>query len=149
MIFIPFNTPSLKNSRIMTSRGNFHSPTVRKYLQNIGVKSYSVSKKLVEDYKGRENLFKRAFSSVDLDSLRHRPLVLGFHPVRNSKRSFDLHNCIHVVLDLMVAHKYIEDDDADTVAVVPMQNSSGNYYSIDKEQPGIYLSVLNGKTIRY
>ena len=41
LIFIPGNTPSLKNSKVKTARGIFSSTTVKKYLRNLGIQNYS------------------------------------------------------------------------------------------------------------
>ena len=147
MIFIPYNVPSSKNSKVNTSRGSFHSPSVRKYLQKIGVQHYSVSKKQVIEYKTRPNLFKKAFEEVNLREYP-KPLVIGFHPVRNSKRSFDLHNIIHIIADLMVAHDLIDEDDANNFIAVPLK-IGGNYYSQDPDNSGLYLDILNGKAITF
>ena len=46
-IFIPFNVPSLKNSKIKTTRGIFPSKTFKKYLQAIGIQHFSSSKKII------------------------------------------------------------------------------------------------------
>ena len=35
MIFIPHNVPSLKNSKVKTSKGIFASPTVSKYIRKL------------------------------------------------------------------------------------------------------------------
>ena len=56
-VFIPFNTPSSKNSKIATSRGVFHSKLVRAYLKNIGIKEYSVTKRTIKYEKGASNAF--------------------------------------------------------------------------------------------
>ena len=56
-LFIQNNVPSLKNSKIKTSRGIFSSKTVGKYLRSLGIQSYSSSKKLVKGYVTRENEF--------------------------------------------------------------------------------------------
>ena len=146
MIFIPYNVPSSKNSRVNTSKGSFHSPSVRKYLQKLGVKKFSSSKKSVEGYKNRENLFNVAFTGVDLK--QYKPLILGFHPVRDSKRSFDLHNIIHIVADLMQAHDIIDGDDSEHLVAVPFK-IGGYYYSQDSDNPGLYLDILNGRTVNY
>lgn len=145
MIFIPHNVPSSKNSRVNTIRGSFHSPSVRKYLQKVGVKKFSSSRKLVEDYKDRPNLFRQAFEGVDLT--KYKPLVLGFHPVRDSKRAFDLHNIIHIIADLLQAHNIIESDNANHFVAMPLR-MEGKYYSESKDSPGLYLKILNGSTIQ-
>lgn len=146
MIFIPYNVPSSKNSRVNTSKGSFHSPSVRKYLQKLGVKKFSSSKKSVEGYKNKENLFNTAFEGIDLK--QYKPLIIGYHPVRDSKRSFDLHNIIHIVADLMQAHDIIEDDNMENFIAVPLK-IGGKFYSQDNDNPGLYLDILNGKTISY
>ena len=58
LIFIPFNTPSLKNSKIKTSRGIFPSKTVKKYLSDLGIQKYSSSRKEVTGYKTKPNLIE-------------------------------------------------------------------------------------------
>ena len=58
MIFIPYNTPSLKNSKIKTSKGIFSSKTVKKYLNSLGIQKYSSSKKEVIGYKNKPNQIK-------------------------------------------------------------------------------------------
>ena len=146
MIFIPYNTPSSKNSRVNTRSGSFFSPAVRKYLQKIGVKNFSSSKKTVDVYKNRGNLFIKCFEDVDLK--QYKPLILGYHPVRDSKRRFDLHNCFQIIGDLLQAHDIIEDDSAEYLVPVPMKIDD-DYYSVDKDKPGIYLKVLNGELIQY
>ncbi len=142
MIFIPHNVPSSKNSRVNTSRGSFHSPAVSKYLQKLGIRSYSVSRRIVLEYKdeGRPNLFREAFDGLDLKN--YKPLIIGYHPVRNSKRKFDLHNTIQILADLMQAHEIIEDDSAEYFVAMPMA-IGGKYYSYDPDNPGVYLKVLN------
>ena len=49
-LFIGTNVPSLKNSKIKTSRGIFSSKTVGKYLRGLGIQSFSSSKKIVKGY---------------------------------------------------------------------------------------------------
>ena len=50
LLFIKGNVPSLKNSKIKTSRGIFSSKTVKRYLNSLGIQSYSPSKKIVKGY---------------------------------------------------------------------------------------------------
>jgi hypothetical protein len=136
--FIPLNTPSLKNSKIKTSRGIFPSKTVMKYLRELGVQKYSSSKKEIVDYKTKPNLFREAFKGWKKpDNL----IVLGMHFVRNSKRGFDFNNASQVILDLMTAHNFIEDDDC--YHVVPQYyEKNGKYHTIDKENPGVYVKII-------
>lgn len=145
--FVPFNTPSSKNSRVNTSKGSFFSPTVKKYLQKLGIKTFSSQRKEVRKYKNKSNLFEDIFKNSNLK--QYQPLIIGFHPVRDSKRKFDLHNCLQIIGDLLQAHDLIEDDNADYFVPIPIKGSNGHYYSIDKENPGIYLYILNGKTLNF
>jgi 5'-3' exonuclease len=65
--FIPYNTPSSKNSRVNTGKGSFHSPAVSKYLRKLGIAGYSVSKREVKEYKdkNRTNQFREIFKDSD------------------------------------------------------------------------------------
>src|SRR5690606_4150263 len=90
LIFIPNNTPSLKNSNVKTSRGVFASKTVKKYLTALVIQRYSSSKKEVVGYVKKPNLFENIRSQFELDIKdKSYPLLIGMHFVRNSKRDFD------------------------------------------------------------
>lgn len=136
VIFIPGNVPSLKNSKVKTGKGIFHSKTVQNYLRQLGIQSYSPSKKIVKEYKTRENEFRKAIGNY-FDNAKY-PLIIKFHFVRNSKRQFDIINVQQIILDLLTAHNFIADDNADCIipAVFRMNN---NYYTIDKNKPGVFL----------
>jgi len=111
------------------------SKTVRKYLQKLGVKKYSVSKKTVEDYKTRPNLFEAAVKSMrDELKCRKPPYLIGLHFVRDSKRKFDWMNSAAIICDLLVAHDVIEDDNMDYLIPSPFLINSV-WYQIDKEFP--------------
>lgn len=141
IIFIPYNTPSLKNSKIKTARGIFHSKTVTKYLRALGIQAYSPSKKYVKGYKRRPNEFADIFDEVNWDKPTET-IILGFHFVRNSKRKFDFQNANQIVLDLMTAHDLIEDDNMDWVIPIPFKMND-KWYSHDKINPGVYLTIFN------
>jgi len=57
-IFIPGNIPSLKNSKIMTSKGLFSSKTVKKFLRSHGIQSYSSKDKIVKGYVKTPDTFR-------------------------------------------------------------------------------------------
>lgn len=138
-IFIPENTPSSKNSKVMTKRGIFHSKAVRKYLQKLGVKNYSVSKKTVECYKKRPNLFEKAVVPMR-QYLKDKtpPHLIKFYFIRNSKRKFDGINAMAIICDLLVAHNVIFDDDMDNL--IPSFNFiNDKWYDTDKENAGVLL----------
>lgn len=142
MIFIKENVPSLKNSKIKTSRGIFPSKTVKKYLQKLGIQKYSVSKKTVQGYVTRPNEFMNISKQWN-EEIKNKeyPLKIGFHFIRNSKRKFDFHNAVQIVADLLVAHDFIEDDNMDYFIPVPLKYK-GQWYSIDKENPGVIIKIF-------
>jgi hypothetical protein len=145
MIFIPFNVPSLKNSKKpVTLPGKDYttfvpSDAVRKYLQKIGVKKYSGKK--VECYTTRPNLFRQAVGDYFKDI--QYPARIKFYFVRDTKRKFDFHNAVQIIADLLVAHGFIEDDNMDCFVPFPMF-SNGKWYSVDKNRPGVYLKIEEG-----
>lgn len=156
MIWIPGNVPSSKNSKVATSKldestgkirkGIFNSKQVSKYLQGLGVKSYS-EKRGVEDYKTRPNLFRQAVEKYPIKT--DYPIILGMHFVRDSKRRFDFNNASQIICDLLVAHRFIDDDDCQHLYPVPMYFTSGGlhfesggFYSVDKHAAGVFLDVI-------
>jgi chlorite dismutase len=141
MIFIPENVPSLKNSKIKTSKGIFPSKTVKKYLQKLGIQKYSVSKKEVVGYATRENLFIKKFKENNWKKPLNQAII-EFHFVRGSKHKFDFHNAVQILADLMVAHDLIEDDNMDYFIPFPMKKNN-KWYSYDKKNPGVYIKIKN------
>ena len=142
MIFVPFNVPSSKNSKIATSKGVFHSKTVKKYLGKLGIQTYSVSKKTVKGYVTRPNLFRHVLKDFpELLENKKKPYLIGLHFVRDSKRKADFHNLAQIVMDLLVAHGFIEDDDMTEVFPVPLK-INGSYFSISRDNPGVFITVL-------
>ena len=142
-IFIPGNVPSSKNSKVKCSRGIFHSPAVRHYLQKIGVSKYSVTRRTVENYKTRPNLFEAAVLPVKEKMLSHAvlpiPLIVGMYFIRDSKRNFDWLNIAQITCDLLVAHQVIPDDSMNVFVPFPILRD-GRWYHIDKTKPGCILS---------
>lgn len=135
-VFVPFNTPSLKNSKMYTKRGVFPSSSVKKYLQSLGVKKYSCSRGTFENYKTRPNLFGKAVRSMkEILSLGEPPHKIGLFFIRNSKRRFDFINAAQIICDLLTAHGVIEDDNMDYLIPFPVE-IDGKWYGIDKDRPG-------------
>ena len=153
MIFIPNNIPSLKNSKIATTIGKapnkrvilLPSKTVKKYLKAMGIKKYS-AKGYVEEYATRENLFREAVGNF-FDGCQ-KPVVVKFFFVRGSHHKFDIINAMQIICDLLVAHGYIEDDNADYLIPVPMR-AEGKWYSYDKDNPGVYLKIVKNNEIKH
>jgi len=141
LIFIPFNVPSLKNSKIKTSRGIFPSKTVKSYLSDLGIQRYSASRKEVVGYAKRPNKieelrdkFNKALEGKSL------PVEVGFHFVRKTKHKFDFNNANQIIADLLTAHGIIEDDNMDYF--IPYAFKMNNkFYTIDKDNPGVYLRI--------
>ena len=155
MIFIPGNIPSLKNSKVKTSRGIFSSPTVSKFLRSIGIQGFNSRKKTVKGYvdPNRPNQFEALRSTFEaMKSGKDDPLIIGYHQVRNSKRLFDFSNSVEILQDLMTSHDFIEDDNVKFVFPVPMsitgelinQSDPRKFplYSVDKENAGVWIKLF-------
>lgn len=155
MIFIPGNIPSLKNSKVKTSRGIFSSPTVTKFLRSIGIQTFNSRKKTVKGYvdltrPNQFEAFREKFAEMRLG--KGDPLIIGYHQVRNSKRLFDFSNSVEIIQDLMTAHDFIEDDNVKYVFPVPMSVDGKliteddprafPLYSVDKENPGCWIKIF-------
>jgi hypothetical protein len=154
MIFIPGNVPSLKNSKVKTSKGIFHSKAVNNYIRSLGIQSFSSSKKIVKGYSdpNRPNVFELLRPQFEaMKRGKANPMIIGYHQVRNSKRLFDFSNSVEILQDLMTAHEFIEDDNVAFVFPVPMNikgelpnihNLTDKWYSVDKENPGVYIKIF-------
>ena len=142
LIFIPGNVPSSKNSRINTKHGSFASKTVKAYLNSLGIQSYSSSKKIVKGYVNKPNVIEGLRESfLKQTEGKELPLEIGFHFVRDSKRKFDFHNIVQVVLDLMTASDIIIDDNMN--CVIPFALKIGDdFYSVNKDDPGVYIKII-------
>lgn len=121
-IFIKGNFPSFKNSKQYVGNGRMiMSKTVQKYL-----KSYEYQWKTIPYEFANENY----------------PMLVGLHFVRGTKHRFDFHNMVQGVADLMVKYGWLKDDSMDYFIPFPMQ-IDGEYYSYDKENPGVYIKIMN------
>ena len=147
MVFISGSIPSSKNSKVATSKGVFHSKTVAKFLREQGIQHYSVSKKEVTYYKTKPCVFP--VDELKLLVLKQKirsdilpgPIKIGIHFIRQTKAKFDFHNICQILFDLMVAFDIIDDDNMDCVLPFPMQ-MNGNWYTVDKDNPGAYIAIL-------
>ena len=139
-LFVPGNVPSLKNSKIKTTRGVFASKTVRKYLQKQGIVKYSVREKTVTGYKTRDNEFAKNRKFFRPIMIGEPPYKIGFHFVRGSKHKFDFHNAVQILADIMVAHDFIPEDDMDNLIPFPYKKEKV-WYSYNKENPGVWIKI--------
>jgi hypothetical protein len=138
--FIPGNTPSLKNSKIKTSKGIFPSKTVTKYLRSFNILSFSSSRKEVVYKRNQEKLFYDAFYAYFLEFDREKPIIAQFHFVRGSRHKFDFNNANQIIADLFSAHDFIEDDNMDYFIPSPFK-VKGNWYSYDANNPGVWVKL--------
>ena len=143
LIWISGNVPSLKNSKVKTSRGIFSSKTVKKYLANLGIQRYSSSRKEVLGYKTRPNIFQEQIVPQITELLENKepPFEIGFHFVRGTKHKFDFNNANQLIADLIVAHGVIEDDNMDYF--IPFALKIDNkFYSVDKLNSGVWIKII-------
>lgn len=117
-IFIPGNVPSSKNSKTWTGKFLVNSNVTTRYIKT--TESYW------QEYRPR---FLEAVSGLT------KPYRIGFLFVRDSRRRFDYINPMQSVADLMVKHKWIEDDNADIL--LPYFEP----YQYSKEHPGVYILI--------
>jgi len=118
-IFIPFNVPSSKNSRVWTGRFMVSSKAVTTWRKN--TKQYWMDYKndFLADYWGRR-----------------LPIRLSMHFIRGNRHKFDYNNMSNTVLDEMVKYGWLPDDNADMV--IPVFEP----YVYDKQNPGVYLQII-------
>lgn len=123
-IFIPGNVPSSKNSRMMTKSGLLiKSPLCFKY-----------EKAIKDIFVEKSKEFREYVGEID------KPLFIRLHFVRDSKRRCDFHNLTQFIADLLVKNGWIEDDNMNQVFFVPYK-IEGKWYSIDKENCGVWIKV--------
>ena len=113
----------------------------------MGIQGFSSSKHTVKEYKdliNRPNIFRNKVGSYfdSYDWSKQEPLVLGYHFIRNSKRSFDYINACQIIFDLLSAHDFIPDDDMQHLVPVPLKIDS-RWWHVDKDSPGVILKILN------
>jgi len=140
VFFIQNNIPSLKNSKVSTSKGVFSSPVVQKFLRSYGIKYYSSGKKVVEGYKTIPMTFP-ADELRELFKESEWPIEIGFHFVRSSRRRFDFVNAVQIILDMFTAFDIIPDDSMDFVTPRAFKIND-KFYSYDKNNPGVYVKII-------
>jgi len=119
-IFIPFNTPSSKNSKQWTGK-------------------FLVSNKNTQKCKKDTKKYWEENKADFLEQLKGlpKPYNIEFTFIRKSKHKFDYINPMQTVADEMVHHGWIEDDNVDEI-----KPFFGNY-KYDKNTPGVIIKVLN------
>mgnify|MGYP003136857359 CR=1 FL=1 len=118
-IFIPGNVPSSKNGRVWTGRYSIASKATRRYWKESELYWIKLRKEFTKQLKKLE-----------------KPYKIKFTFIRKSKHKFDYINPCQTVQDLMVKHKWLEDDNCDIINPV-----FGNY-KYDKDKPGVIIKIL-------
>lgn len=119
MIFIPYNTPSSKNSKRWTGRRLINSKTVERYIKNT-IKEWEENRaEFLEEIKGLE-----------------KPYKIGLYFKRDSIRKFDYINIAQIVMDLMTKYNWIDDDNM--TEVIPVFIG----YEVDRKNPGVIITVI-------
>jgi Holliday junction resolvase RusA-like endonuclease len=71
-----------------------------------------------------------------------KPILVGFHFIRDSKRRYDFINALQLPLDIMTKCSYIDDDNIWEIIPVPMM-INGTFTTVDKENAGVLFKILN------
>ena len=121
-IFIPGNVPSSKNGRVWTGRYSIASKATRRY--------WKQSEKYWIKYKKKFATLIKKYKE---------PYRVKFTFIRGSKHKFDYLNPAQTIQDLMVKHRWIEDDNCDIL--IPEFGK----YKYDKEKPGVIITILKSK----
>lgn len=140
LFFIPNNVPSLKNSKVKTSRGIFPSKTVTSYLRSFNILSFSSGRKQVLYKKKKDKIFQELVEPYFINIDREKPLIVYFHFVRKSKHAFDFNNATQIISDLFTAHDFIVDDNMDYFIPIPFK-IKGKWYTYDKNNPGVWVKI--------
>jgi len=124
--FIPFNTPSSKNSKQWT--GKFLTSSKNTHLW----------RKLTEPHwiKLKDEFLKELEKQP-----KNLPLFIGMHFVRKSKHKFDFNNVTQTIQDEMVTHGWLSDDNSDIMLPIPLLENNSTYKH-DKLNPGVYIKII-------
>jgi hypothetical protein len=117
-IFIPYNVPSSKNSKVWTGRFLVNSKTTAKYIKNT-----------------KEHWEKEKEAFLKMLKGKSAPYNIALYFKRDSLRRFDLINATQILFDLMQEYEWIEDDSA--YIVTPVYEG----FCIDREDPGVFIYV--------
>ena len=122
------NIPSLKNSRIFVKKMNrlIDSKTVSKYKKDLSFWNSSINCER----------FKAISDTLD------KPLILGIHFIRDSRRKSDFINTCQLPFDLMTSLGWWPDDNSYEVLPQPMQ-LNGEWNTVNKNYAGMIFKILN------
>ena len=123
MLYLPYNVASSKNSKQWTGKMLISSKTTKKYEK--ASKAY---------WEANREFFLKLILG------KKKPLLIGIHFVRSSKRSYDWVNPVQTVQDQMVRFGWIEDDSIHDFYPVPFE-VDGEYTTYN-DLGGFFLKVL-------
>ena len=122
-VFIPHNTPSLKNAKQIIQCGGrprlIPSATHRRY----------ESETCWYWKQGAES-----FKALCIGN--EKPYKVGFYFIRDSQRKFDFTSPTDTCQDMMVKHGWIEDDNMTEIIPVILG------YEVNKEKAGVLITIL-------
>ena len=133
MIFIPFNVPSKKNSRNVTTK---ISKTGSRYAGIINNKSY-------KDYYTKSSGFWIGFKSHFKTLLigRPKPYCIGLHFIKSTHHNFDFIGPTETIQDLMVEFNWVDDDNINNLICIPLIINN-NFFHVKKES-GVIISLID------
>lgn len=126
MIHIPYTVPSSKNGRQLTKGGIF-----------IASKATQIYRKKTSGYWKH---YKNEFLAMCKD--KPRPLMIGFHFVRQTRHAWDFPNPLQTIFDEMTKHGWLPDDNVHEIFPVPLLIND-RYWSLNKKHAGVYIAVLD------
>ncbi|MBE18155.1 MAG: hypothetical protein CMH79_05285 [Nitrospinae bacterium] len=116
--FIPGNVPSSKNGRRWTGKYFIASKATVNY-----------RKATREIYRKLRKSFRKEFDKYEL------PVKVTFEFHRGTRHKFVQINPAQTIQDEMVVHKWIDDDNADTIT------PAFDPYNYNKEKPGVTIKI--------
>lgn len=139
-IFIPEEVPSKKNSRRILYKFN-----KGKRIPFIGASARykKWQEKVSIHFAVNKSKFLYLLTKVS------SPYYIGIHFIRKRQGPFDFNNISQGILDLMVQHQWITDDNVKIILPIPLKNKDGASYTIDKKQPGTIIMIIKTLQIEY
>lgn len=126
LIFIPGAVPSSKNGRIRTKSGLFIASKATQHWRKITLPLWTHNRRaFVEQCIGKD-----------------APFIVGMHFVRGTRHRWDFINPCQTIQDEMTYHQWLADDNVEHILPVPLK-VNGQYWSYDKNNPGVYIKVLS------
>lgn len=160
-IYIPYNVPALKNSKVIKQMYTGKSmccnaPYIKKgkgifvctkcnNFTRLGTRPIITKSDAVAEFneKAAEILlinrpkFKKLIHGIN------PPYHLAFYFIRNTKHEFDFDNAITTMLDLLVKMDYLKDDNANHVYTYPLG------YKYNSEKAGVIMLLIEKPQFKF